>query len=76
MEFNLYLPIYIDNRKDMQVLTTIRKDILNIIMIKNKIDLVSHLYCIILDIKKHSLVSRKYSRKIGIVNDYAYMINN
>ena len=54
----------------MQVLIAIKKDILNKVIIKNSIDLVTHLCCIILDIKKLNPVSGKYLRKTRVVNLY------
>lgn len=60
----------------MQVLITIKKDILNKVIIENWTDLVSHPYCIILDIRKINPVSRKYSRKTRVVNFYNNKISN
>ena len=54
-KFNLYWPSETDDQKDMQVLTVIKKDILNKIIIDNWTNLVSHPYCIVLDIRKHNL---------------------
>lgn len=60
-----------DNYKDMQVLTTVRKDILYKHIINNHtMDLVSYLYYSILDIKELYLMSRKVLRKTRIVNSY------
>lgn len=42
----------IDNWKDMQVMTTVKKDILSEVIIDNWMDLVSHPYSLVLDIKK------------------------
>ncbi len=50
--FNLYWPSGTDSRKDMRVLAAVRKDILNRIVIDNRTDLVSHPYCLVLDIKE------------------------
>lgn len=60
----------------MQVLTVVRKDILNNIIIENQIDLVSHPHCIVLDIKKRNSVSKKYFRRIRVVNLYDIKIEN
>ncbi len=68
--FNLYWPSRTDNRKDMQLLTAVRKDILNDVIIENRIDLVSHPYCMVLDIRERNPVSRKYSRRTIVVNLY------
>ena len=54
----------------MQVLVAIRKDILSQVIVKHQIDLVSHFYYIVLDIKKFQAESRKYPRKTKIVNLY------
>lgn len=48
-----------DNWKDMQVLTIVRKNILNEIIIDNWTNLVSHLYCLVLDIKEFYRLSKK-----------------
>ena len=45
------------------------------VIIKNRTDLVSHPYCIVLDIRELSLVSGKYS-KIRVVNLYNNKIGN
>ena len=68
--FNLYWPSGTDNRKDIRVLTTVRKNILNRVIINNQTDLVSHPYCSVLDIKELYLVSGKILRKTRVVNLY------
>ena len=68
--FNLYWPSGTDNRKDMQVLTAVRKDILHRVIIDNRTDLISHPYCSVLDIKELHSVSRKVMRKTRVVNLY------
>lgn len=68
--FNFYWLSRIDNQKDMQILTVIRKDILNRVFIENCIDLVSHLYCFILDIKKLHFLLKKVLKKTEVVNLY------
>lgn len=57
-------------KKDMQVLITVQKDILNTVIIENQTNSVSYLYYIILNIRKHNMISGKYSKKIRIVNLY------
>ena len=53
----------------MQVLTVIRKNILHKVIIDNQTDLVSQLYCSILDIKElHSLTKNEVMRKTKVVN--------
>ena len=54
----------------MRVLIAIRKDILNRVVIENQTDLISHLYCICLDIKKVDPQSGKRPRKTSVVNPY------
>lgn len=41
--------------KDLKVLTVVRKHILNHVVINNQTDLVSHPYCLVLDIKNFIL---------------------
>lgn len=48
--FKLYWPTKIDNRKNMWVLTVVRKNTLNNVIIENRKDLVSHSHCIVLHI--------------------------
>ena len=50
--FNLYWPSGTDSRKDMRVLTAVRKDIISRVIIENQTDLISHPYCMALDIKE------------------------
>lgn len=42
--FNLYWPFEINNQKNIQVLTVVRKTIFNKVIIDNQKDLVSYLY--------------------------------
>ena len=74
--FNLYWPSGTDNRRDMRVLVAIKKDILNKVIIENRTDLVSHPYCIVLDIRERNPTSEKYSRKTRVVNLYDNKIGN
>ena len=68
--FNLYWPSRTENQKDMRVLTIVRKDILNKIIIDSQTDLVGHLYYSILDIKKLHPLLRKVLKKTRVVNLY------
>ena len=68
--FNLYWPSRTDNRKDMQVLTAIRKDILYKVIIDNWTDLVSYPYCSILDIKEFHSLTRKFVIETRVINLY------
>lgn len=55
---------------DMQVFIAVGKDILSRVVVENQSNLINHLYCVVLDIKKLDLKSRKYLRKTRIVNLY------
>lgn len=68
--FNLYWPSGTDNRKHMRVLTAIRKDVLDKVIIENRTDLVSHPYCSVLDVKELHPISRKVPRRTRVVNVY------
>ena len=76
IKFYLYWLSGTDKRKNVQVLVAIRKDIFNKVIIKNYIDLVRHLYYIILDIKELNLVSENFSRKTNIINLYDNKVYN
>ena len=54
----------------MQVLITVKKDILDRVIIDNRTDLISHSYCLCLEIKKFDPKSGKSLRKTKIVNLY------
>ena len=54
----------------MQVLTTVRKDILNEVIIDNWTDLISHLYCPVFDIKELHPWFKRVLRKTRVVNLY------
>ncbi len=60
----------------MQVLITIKKDILKKVIIENRTDLVRHLYYIVLDIRERNPSSEKYSRRTRVVNLYNSKIGN
>lgn len=68
--FNLYWLSETDNQKDMQVLTAVRKNILNKVLIENQTDLVSHPYCFVLDIEELHSWSRKVMKKTRVINIY------
>ena len=57
-------------RKDAKVLTTIKRNILNRIIVDNKSDLGSHLYIIIINIKRNDLINRELKRRTKIINIY------
>lgn len=54
----------------MQVLIVVEKVILNKVIINNQIDLIIHLYCLYLNLKKFDLQSMKCLRKFRIINLY------
>ena len=54
----------------------VKKDILNKVIVENWTNLISHFYCIILDIRELNPVSEEYSRKIRVVNLYNNKIGN
>lgn len=70
LQFNLYSSFEMDKRKNIQVLTVVKKDILSKIVIENQTNLVSHLYCMVIDIRELDLRSEKSLKKTRIVNLY------
>ncbi len=74
--FNLYWPSGTNDQKDMRVLIAIKKDILNKVIIENRTDFVSHLYCIVLDIMERNSGSGKYSTRTRVINLYHNKIGN
>ncbi len=60
----------------MRVLIAVKKDILNKVIIENRTNLVSHPYCIVIDVRERNPVSRKYSRRTRVVNLYDNKIGN
>lgn len=68
--FNLYQPFRTNNQKDMQVLVAVRKNIFNKVIIDNQTDLVSYLYCLVLNIQKLYIFLKKVLTKTRIVNLY------
>lgn len=68
--FNLYWPSGTDKRKDMRVLMAVRKDILSRVVIENRTDLVSHPYCMVLDISELHPQSGRCLRRTRVVNLY------
>ena len=60
----------------MRVLIAVRKDLLNKVIIENRIDLISHPYCLDLDIRERNPASEKYSRRTRLVNLYDNKIGN
>lgn len=68
--FNLSWPSETDNRKHMRVLTAVRKDILDKVIIENRTDLVNHPYCSVLNIKELHPISKNFLRRTRVVNVY------
>lgn len=60
----------------MQVLITVRKDILKKVMVENLTNLVSYLYYIVLDTREFNPISKKYWTKTRFVNFYNKKIGN
>lgn len=54
----------------MQVLVAVRKNIFNKVIIDNQTDLVSYLYCLVLNIQKLYIFLKKVLTKTRIVNLY------
>lgn len=67
MNFNLPVELY--DCKNNCVFIAIKKDLLNIIFIKNQTDLISHLYGIILEITIDHF-EQKAKKKLKVVNIY------
>ena len=68
--YNLYWPSGTDNRKNMRVMIAVRKDIPNTIIVENRTDLISHPYCICLDIKEIDEQTERRLRKTRVINLY------
>ena len=68
--FNLYWPMAGENRRDIRVLTAVRKEIVNNVVLDNRSDLANHPYCLVLDIKELHLKTRKPIRRTRVVNMY------
>ncbi len=68
--FNLYWPSGTDSQKDMRVLTAVRKNILNRVLIENRTDLINHPYCSVLDFKELHPISGKALIRMRVVNIY------
>lgn len=54
----------------MRVLIAVRKEILSKVVIENRTDLVSHPYCMVLDIRELHPQSGRCLRKTRVVNLY------
>ena len=62
-------------RKDARVLTAIRKDLANRVVVEKRSDLVDHPYVIMLDIKDFNTNTRLPTRCTRVVNIYDQVIN-
>ena len=54
----------------MRVLTAVKKDILSKVVIENRTELVSHPYCMVLDIRELHPQSGKPLRRTRVINLY------
>ena len=54
----------------MRVLTAVRKDMLSKVVVENRTDLVSHPYCMVLDIREPHPQAGKAFRRTRVVNLY------
>lgn len=68
--FNLYRPFGLHNQKDNQVLVAVRKEILNQLVVENRTNLVSHPYCLAVDITEFESLPSRRKKKIRIINLY------
>ncbi len=68
--FHLYWPAGTENRRDMRVLTAVRKDIVSGVIVENRTDLASHPYCMVLDFKEPYQEPGKLPRRTRVVNLY------
>lgn len=59
-----------DDRRNMRVLSAVKKDILNRVVIKNQLNLISYLDYFCLDIQEFDLKSGKPLSKAGVINLY------
>ena len=57
-----------ENRRDIRVLTAVRKKIANNMVLDNRSDLANHPYCLILDIKELHLKTKKLIKRTRFVN--------
>ena len=55
---------------------TVKKDILNKVIVENRTNLFSHSYCIVLDIREFNPVFKKYSRTTRVIHLYNDKIGN
>lgn len=72
--FNLYWLTYGGNQKDIRVLTAVRKDQADQIILDNRSDLISHPYCLVTDIKEICPMTRNPIRRTRVVNMYDNII--
>ncbi len=70
LRFNLYWPAETHDRKDNRVLIAVRKDLLNTMVIENRINLISHPYGMVVNITEGDIHGRGQKRKTRIVNVY------
>ena len=70
MGFNLYWPAGTHDQKDNHVFIAVKKDLLNKTVVKNRTNLISHLYVMVLDITEGEIYGKGKKRKTRIVNIY------
>lgn len=68
--FNLYWLADRRNWEDIRVLTAVRKDIADNVILENRSDLASRPYCLIVDVKELHPRTRKPIRRTRVVNIY------
>ena len=66
--FNFYWPQ--GERKNIRVITTVKKELVTKIVVNHKMNLVNHPYFILLEIRELDLQSKRLGRKIRVVNVY------
>lgn len=71
--FNLYWPAGANDCKENRVFIAVRKNLLNKTIMENWTDLVSHLYCMVLDITEGEIYTKKKGEKLGLLT---YMTTN
>ncbi len=65
--FNFYWPAKTYDWKDNQVFIVVRKDLLNIIVIENRTDLINHSYDMVVDITERNIHGKGQKGKPGLL---------
>ena len=66
--FNFYWPQ--DKRKNVKVMTVVRKTLVDKIVVNHKINLINYFYFILLEIQEIDSQSKKLGKKTRVVNAY------